>query len=74
MVELIIDSTADLRPGIREHFNVVPLTVAFGSEEYTDGVTITHEEFYGKLIESDVLPTSSNSNIPNVETIIPRML
>ena len=69
MVELIIDSTADLRPGIREHFNVVPLTVAFGSEEYTDGVTITHEEFYGKLIESDVLPTTSQASPAAFEAV-----
>ena len=59
MVELIIDSTADLRPGIRDRFTVVPLTVSFGGTEYIDGVTITHEEFYGKLIESDVLPTTT---------------
>ena len=56
MAELIIDSTADLRPGIRDRFTVVPLTVSFGGTEYIAGVTITHEEFYGKLIESDVLP------------------
>ena len=61
MVELIIDSTTDLRPGLRERFNVVPLTVAFGETEYIDGVTITHDGFYEKLIESDVLPTTSQA-------------
>ena len=40
---------------------IVPLTVSFGTEEYIDGVTITHEEFYNKLIESDVLPTTSQA-------------
>ncbi len=34
----------------------MPLRVLFGEEEYVDGVTITHHEFYEKLIESDVLP------------------
>ena len=61
MVELIIDSTADLRPALKDRFTVVPLTVTFGDTEYIDGVTITHKEFYEKLIESDVLPSTSQA-------------
>ena len=61
-VNLIIDSTTDLRPGLRERFTVVPLTVHFGEEEYIDGVTISHREFYEKLIESDVLPSTSQAS------------
>ena len=58
-VKIIVDSTADLLPHIRERLEVVPLTVHFGDREYLDGVTITHREFYEKLIESDVLPSTS---------------
>lgn len=60
-VNLIIDSTTDLRPGLRERFTVVPLTVHFGDQEFIDGVTISHREFYEKLIESDVLPSTSQA-------------
>ena len=60
-VNIIIDSTADLRPGLQDRFTVVPLTVHFGDREYVDGVTITHKEFYEKLVESDVLPTTSQA-------------
>ena len=60
-VNLIIDSTTDLRPELRERFTVVPLTVHFGEEEYIDGVTISHREFYEKLVESDVLPSTSQA-------------
>ena len=60
-VNLIIDSTTDLRPGLRERFIVVPLTVHFGEEEYIDGVTISHREFYEKLVESDALPSTSQA-------------
>ena len=60
-VRIIIDSTTDLAPELRGQVEVVPLTVSFGTEEYIDGVTITHEEFYNKLIESDVLPTTSQA-------------
>ena len=58
---IIIDSTTDLAPELRGQVEIVPLTVNFGTEEYIDGVTITHEEFYNKLIESDVLPTTSQA-------------
>lgn len=36
-----------------------PLHIRFGEEEYADGVTISHKEFYEKLIECDTLPTTS---------------
>ena len=58
---IIVDSTADLMPQIRERVHVVPLTVHFGDTEYIDGVTIDHKTFYEKLIETDVLPTTSQA-------------
>ena len=60
-VRIIIDSTADLAPELVSRVDIVPLTVSFGTEEYIDGITITHEEFYNKLIESDALPTTSQA-------------
>ena len=58
---IIIDSTTDLAPKLEGQVTIVPLTVHFGDKEYIDGVTITHEEFYNKLVESDVLPTTSQA-------------
>ena len=60
-VRIIIDSTTDIKREIRERFTTVPLSIHFGEEEYIDGVTITHKEFYEKLIESDVMPTTSQA-------------
>lgn len=60
-VRIIIDSTTDLIPEIKNNLTVVPLTVHFGEAEYIDGVTITHKEFYNKLVESDVLPSTSQA-------------
>lgn len=60
-VRIIVDSTADIKEQIRHRFAVVPLTVHFGDEEFVDGVTITHKEFYEKLVETDVLPTTSQA-------------
>lgn len=58
-VRIIVDSTADLNPEIRKRVCVVPLYVTFGTEQFVDGITIDHHTFYEKLIESDVLPTTS---------------
>ncbi len=35
------------------------MTLRFGDTEYKDGMTISHYEFYEKLIESDELPVTS---------------
>lgn len=56
---IIVDSTADLTPEIKERVHVIPLTLRFGDKEYIDGVTIDSKTFYEKLVESDVLPTTS---------------
>ncbi len=58
---IIVDSTADLMPEYKERVQIVPLTVHFGEQEYIDGVTIDHKTFYEKLVESDVLPTTSQA-------------
>ena len=58
---IIVDSTADLMPEYKDRVHSVPLTVHFGEEEYLDGITIDHKTFYEKLIESDVLPTTSQA-------------
>lgn len=58
---IIVDSTTDLLPHLKEQVQVVPLTVLFGEEQYIDGVTIDHKTFYEKLVESDVLPSTSQA-------------
>ena len=60
-VRIVIDSTADVTADVREGCTVVPLTIHFGETEYIDGVTITRRLFYEKLVESDVLPTTSQA-------------
>jgi len=58
-VRIIVDSTTDLPEALRGEFIVVPLTVRFGDTEYTDGIDLTRTQFYEKLVESDVLPQTS---------------
>jgi len=60
-VRIVIDSTADVRESLRSRLTVVPLTIHFGENVYTDGVDITHQEFYEKLVETDVMPRTSQA-------------
>lgn len=60
-VKIIIDSTADVTQEVKNRVNTVALTVHFGDEEYIDGITIDHKRFYEKLIESDVIPHTSQA-------------
>lgn len=61
-VRIMVDSTADMIPEFAQQVTVIPLTILFGEEAYVDGVTLTHEQFYEKLVESDVMPTTSQAS------------
>lgn len=58
-IRIITDSASDLLPPHRPEVTVLPMTVSFGGEEYRDGVDLTHQQFYEKLIEGEDLPTTS---------------
>ena len=72
-VKIVVDSTADLAADMRENLCIVPLTVHFGDEEYIDGITITHQSFYEKLIETDVLPSTSQATPAAFEEVFRRI-
>jgi len=60
-IKLIVDSTADMTPEVAARVGIVPLTVHFGEQEYVSGVDIDSHKFYEMLVESDVLPTTSQA-------------
>lgn len=59
MIQIITDSASDVVDVQREDLTVLPIHITFGQEEFEDGVNLTHEMFYEKLIESDELPVTS---------------
>ena len=61
-VRILADSSADVTKETREKITVIPLNLFFGEEEYKDGVSITYQEFYEKLVEYDDLPHTSQAN------------
>lgn len=58
-VKIITDSTADMPDSQKKRTTIVPMQIRFGSEEYIDGVTMSRQEFYVKLLENKELPATS---------------
>ena len=64
MIRIITDSTSEISPAKAKELNidVIPLYVTFNEKTYKDKVEISNEEFYNQLINSEVLPTTSQPN------------
>lgn len=58
-IRIITDSAADFQETHSDKLTVLPMHIRFDEEEYLDGVTITHQEFYEKLVSCDSLPITS---------------
>ena len=60
-VRIVIDSASDITKERADSLNLdfLPLKTIFGEEEFLDGITITHREFYEKLIECGTVPSTS---------------
>jgi DegV family protein with EDD domain len=60
-VKIVTDSVADIPPDVVAELaiSVVPVLVRFGEEVYRDGIDITTDQFYEKLVNSKVMPTTS---------------
>ena len=58
---IVLDSTCDAPEGFldRPGLFMVPLKVHFGDQMYRDGVDMTSQEFFARLEQADVLPTTS---------------
>ena len=71
MIRIITDSTSDMNKKRVEQLGVcvVPLTVNFGNKAYIDGVELSNEDFYDKLVHAQELPTTSQVNPADFETV-----
>lgn len=60
-VRIVTDSACDLHPATIERLGitVVPLSIRFGSEEFTDRVELSADAFWSKLAASTVLPETA---------------
>ncbi|MEE8369292.1 MAG: DegV family protein [Dehalococcoidia bacterium] len=64
-VRIVTDSTADLPLPLAQELgiSVVPLSVIFGGESFREGIDISHDQFYEKLVRSKELPTTSAPSV-----------
>ena len=64
MIKILVDSGCDVEEAQARELDVtlVPFRVRFGGEEYLDGVNLTHEMFFEKLIEGADFPQTSQIN------------
>lgn len=60
-VAIVVDSTSDIPEALRKEYNieVVPLMIIFGNEALRDGVDITSDQFYQRLTQTSVHPSTS---------------
>lgn len=60
-IVILTDSASDIDASVRQSLGIVavPLKIMFGTETYVDAVTISSSEFFDKLKQSSVLPTTS---------------
>lgn len=60
-VKVVTDSTSDIPPELARTLDiaVVLVYVHFGEEVYLDGVDISNDEFFQRLVESPVHPATS---------------
>ena len=60
-VYIVSDSSCDLAQDETDPFNIeiVPLSIRFGTEEFTDRQDLSVEDFYARMASSDVLPQTA---------------
>ena len=65
VVKVVTDSTSDLPLDLAQRLDitVVPLNIHFEDEAYKDGVDITKDDFYKRLMASAKLPTTSQPSV-----------
>lgn len=64
-IKIITDSTSDisLEEARKLDIEILPLNIHFGEKTYKDGVEICADEFFNKLVNSDVYPKTSQVNV-----------
>jgi len=60
-IQIFTDSTGDIPRSMQKELgiSILPLTVRFGDEEYKDGIDLSLDDFYAKLVKAKTLPTTS---------------
>ena len=70
-IRIVTDSAADLPPELVRQWDitVVPCNVVVGDVSYKDGVDISADEFYRKLVANPQLPTTSQPSAADFQVV-----
>ncbi len=65
-IAIITDSTCDIPQDLREKYEItlIPLTIIFGEEQLLDGVDISAQAFYSRLISDQSVHPSTSQPTP----------
>lgn len=71
MSRIVTDSSSEIsqEEAKRLDIEVLPLTIIFGSEQYRDGIDITSDEFYSKLVTSPEFPHTAQLGYDELMTV-----
>ncbi len=74
-VRVVTDSTADLSPQVVKalEITVVPVVVLFGEEALRDGIDLTTEQFFQRLSQSAVAPSTSQPSVGAFQEVYERL-
>ena len=69
MIKIFVDSGSSIKEDEKEQeqVEIIPLRYLLGDKEYQDGVDLSIDEFYDKLINEKLFPKTSLPNLDIVE-------
>ena len=75
-VKLVIESSGDIDSVEAQKLGItmLPIPITFGEEEFLDGVNLTREQFYEKLVKCSNLPKTSMINSYRFEEVFKELV
>lgn len=72
MLRLIVDSGSSIKQEEKEKYNVdiIPLKILLGDKEYLDGIDLSMDVFYDKLINEKLFPKTSLPSLVDLENLV----
>ena len=72
MLRIIVDSGSSIKQEEREHYGVdiLPLRVQMGNDSFLDGVDLSVDEFYERLIQFKEFPKTSLPSLEDAQNLV----
>lgn len=69
MLRVLVDSASSIKQDEKEKYDIeiIPLRYLMGDIEYRDGIDLSIDEFYNKLMEEKLFPKTSLPNLSELE-------